>query len=172
MFFRFKNFNFILLTTMIIVFCLFNLMNRFLFDVMCRMAFESMTQSLRTFSVLIETFNAFSDSKDINVKLFFETFSSISVVFANSPSALFFSAFCLAHLCFHQCLITDGIQSCDVPFYCNENTRFWISFCQYYLGWLSDRIGSSFFLPIRQKIKMNPIRFHEKSENCTRSDPL
>ena len=30
------------------------------------------------------------------------------------------------------------------------------------IGWPSDRIGSSFFLPIRQKIKMNPIRSDKK----------
>ena len=33
------------------------------------------------------------------------------------------------------------------------------------IGWPSDRIGSSFYLPIRQKIKMNPIRSDEKTEN-------
>ena len=99
--FRPENFNLIPLATMIIILCLFNLINRFLFDVICRMVFESMIQFLRTFFVFIETFNAFLNSKVMNVKSLFETFLSISAVFAKSPSAvLFFSAFFLTHFLF------------------------------------------------------------------------
>ena len=50
-----------------------------------------------------------------------------------------------------------------------------------WLKWPSDRIGNSFFLSIRQKIKMNSIRLKikmnsirldKKSENFIQSDPL
>ena len=96
-----KNFNLIPLATMTIVFCLFNLMNRSLFDVICQMMFKLMIQFLRTFFVLIETFNAFSDLKVMNVKSLFKTFFFISTVFAESPSAvLFFSIFCLIYFLF------------------------------------------------------------------------
>ena len=42
-------------------------------------------------------------------------------------------------------------------------------------GWSLDRIKSSFYLPIRQKIKMNPIRFNKKLKivfNLIRFNPI
>ena len=54
--------------------------------------------------------------------------------------------------------------------YVKTNSSKYIHRIQLILEWPSDRIGSSFFLPIRQKIKMNPTRFDEKSENFIQSN--
>ena len=87
-FFYFENFNFISLMTMIVVFCLFSFIKRFLFDVICFIIFESIIQFFWTFFVFIKTSATSSDVIAIHVDSMFESlFCVMSAVFAAFPFA-------------------------------------------------------------------------------------
>ena len=88
MFFRFEDFNFILLTTMIVVFCLFSFIKRFLFDIMCFIVFKLIIQFFQTFFVFIETSVTSSDVIIIHVDSAFKSlFCVVFIVFVTFPLA-------------------------------------------------------------------------------------
>ena len=80
MFFYFENLNFISLMTMIVVFCLFNFIKKFLFDVICFITFELIIQFFWTFFIFIEMSTTFLNVIIIHVDSTFK--SSSCVVFA------------------------------------------------------------------------------------------
>ena len=87
-FFHFENLNFISLMMMIVIFCLFSFIKKFLFDVICFIIFELIIQFFWTFFVFIETSMTFSDAIAIHVDSTFELlFCVMSAVFAAFPFA-------------------------------------------------------------------------------------